>query len=53
MSNYNTNNTIYSQYEALARQETDVFFGGRLADYKYYDMAPVIGKAMELANRIL
>ena len=51
--NNTENNTVFSQYEALALRENDVFFGGRLADYKYYDMAPVIGKAIELANRIL
>lgn len=36
------NNAIAEQYRALAEQEKDVIFGGRLAEYKYYDMAPVI-----------
>lgn len=36
------NQAIYGQYRALADAESAVIFGGRLADYKYYDMAPVI-----------
>lgn len=40
------NNAVYARYAALAKQERNVIFGGRLAEYKYYDMAPVIGAAM-------
>ena len=47
------NNALYERYKALAEQEKNVFFGGRLAEYKYYDMAPTIERAMELANRIV
>lgn len=47
------NNALYERYKALAEQEKNVFFGGRLAEYKYYDMAPTIERAMELADRIL
>lgn len=36
------NNTIYQQYKDLADKEENVIFGGRLAEYKYYDMAPII-----------
>lgn len=36
------NSDIYARYKALAEKETDIVFGGRLAEYKYYDMAPVI-----------
>ncbi len=36
------NSELYLKYKALADQETDVIFGGRLAEYKYYDMAPTI-----------
>lgn len=36
------NNVIAEQYRALAAKETDIIFGGRLAEYKYYDMAPII-----------
>lgn len=45
--NNDRNNTLVEQYRALAAQEKDVIFGGRLAEYKYYDMAPVIAKAFE------
>ena len=36
------------KYRALARQEENVIFGGRLAEYKYYDMAPVIEQALSI-----
>ena len=42
------NNTLADQYHALAAQEPNVLFGGRLAEYKYYDMAPVIEKVLNL-----
>lgn len=44
--NDETNTRLYQQYKALADKETDVIFGGRLAEYRYYDMAPVIESAM-------
>ncbi|WP_240513623.1 UDP-galactopyranose mutase [Prevotella sp. P3-122] len=40
------NNNLYQRYKALADAETDVIFGGRLAEYRYYDMASVIKSAM-------
>ena len=40
------NSALYQKYKALADQEEDVIFGGRLAEYKYYDMAPVVEKVM-------
>ncbi len=42
------NATIYKQYKELADSENDVLFGGRLAEYAYYDMAPVIAKVLQL-----
>lgn len=42
------NNVLAEVYRKLAEQETDVIFGGRLAEYKYYDMAPVIEKVMKM-----
>ena len=42
------NNKLYQQYKNLADKETNVIFGGRLAEYKYYDMAPIIEKVLEL-----
>ena len=44
------NNALADKYRALAAEEKDVIFGGRLAEYKYYDMAPVIEKVMMLFN---
>lgn len=42
------NNELAEQYKQLAAQETDVIFGGRLAEYKYYDMAPIIEKVLQI-----
>lgn len=42
------NNALYLRYRELADAETNVIFGGRLAEYKYYDMAPVIARALSL-----
>lgn len=47
------NNSLAAQYRQLAEKETDVIFGGRLAQYKYYDMAPVIESVMELSAALL
>lgn len=44
--NDDRNNALSEAYKALARQEDGVLFGGRLAEYRYYDMAPVIERAM-------
>lgn len=42
------NNALYMQYKQLADTETNVIFGGRLAEYKYYDMDKVIERALAL-----
>ena len=42
------NAEIVAQYKSLAAAEKDVIFGGRLADYAYYDMAPVIQKVLQM-----
>lgn len=42
------NSELYAQYKNLADEEKDVIFGGRLAEYKYYDMAPIIEKALAM-----
>ena len=47
------NNALAERYRTLAGGEEDVIFGGRLADYKYYDMAPVMERAMKTAERII
>ena len=41
------NNTLYQQYKVLADKETNIIFGGRLAEYKYYDMAPIIEQVLK------
>lgn len=41
------NQLLFSQYEKLGKQEPNVIFGGRLAEYKYYDMDKVIASALE------
>ena len=45
--NDDRNNSLAEAYRQLAAKEENVIFGGRLAEYKYYDMAPVIEKVME------
>ena len=42
------NNALYQQYKALADAEPRVHFGGRLAEYKYYDMAPIVEKVLKM-----
>ena len=45
------NQALYQQYVALAENENHVIFGGRLAEYKYYDMDKVILSALERAKK--
>lgn len=47
------NNALAEQYRELAMKEENVIFGGRLAEYKYYDMAPTIESAMKAASNSL
>lgn len=42
------NNALADNYRELAAKEKNIIFGGRLAEYKYYDMAPIIEKVLEL-----
>lgn len=46
------NNAIADQYRTLAAQQTDVIFGGRLAEYRYYDMAPIVEKVLKLFRQM-
>lgn len=46
------NSELYLQYKALAEQEDGVIFGGRLAEYKYYDMAPTIESVFNLYENV-
>jgi UDP-galactopyranose mutase len=46
------NNEKYSKYKELADKETNILFGGRLAEYKYYDMHQVIDSALQFIKKI-
>ena len=47
------NQELYAKYAELACREKDVIFGGRLAEYKYYDMDKVIASALACVEREL
>ena len=47
------NNAIYLEYRDLGQKENKVIFGGRLGEYKYYDMDQVIAAALDRADSIL
>ena len=49
--NNDRNNEIYEKYKELAEKENNVIFGGRLGEYKYYDMHKVIERALECAKK--
>jgi UDP-galactopyranose mutase len=46
--NNEKNNALYLKYKELADKETNVIFGGRLAEYKYYDMHHIVEKVLNL-----
>ncbi len=46
--NDDRNNELADKYRNLAAKESDVIFGGRLADYRYYDMAPIVEQALAI-----
>ena len=46
------NTALYEQYKELASHETSILFGGRLGEYKYYDMDKVIASALEKSKEI-
>ena len=45
--NDDKNIALYEKYQELAQKESNVVFGGRLAEYKYYDMAPIVEKVLK------
>ena len=51
--NDDKNNKIYKKYKELADNDDKVVFGGRLAEYKYYDMHQVVGSALRKVDRWL
>lgn len=44
------NSLLYEKYKSLAEKQENVIFGGRLAEYKYYDMAPIVEKVLKIAT---
>ena len=51
--NDDKNSALYEKYKALADNEGNILFGGRLAEYRYYDMDAVIASALTAAEREL
>lgn len=47
------NNELFNRYQELAKKEENVIFGGRLGNYKYYDMDKVIEASLELVSKIV
>ena len=45
--NDEANDRLYAQYKVLADKEKNVIFGGRLAEYRYYDMAPIVERLLD------
>lgn len=46
------NQDLFSKYNTLAQKEEKVIFGGRLAEYKYYDMAPIVEKVLNIGKNL-
>jgi UDP-galactopyranose mutase len=51
--NNDLNNSLFNKYLDLSKQESNVIFGGRLGNYKYYDMDKTIEAALDLVNKEL
>lgn len=51
--NNDQNNKLFEEYKKLADQEKNIIFGGRLGNYKHYDMDKVIEAALETAEKEL
>ena len=47
------NNNLYQQYKQLALKQDNIIFGGRLGEYKYYDMDEVVQKVLEVCEEEL
>ena len=47
------NGTLYADYKKLAEGEKNIIFGGRLGEYKYYDMDAVVASALEMSEKEL
>jgi UDP-galactopyranose mutase len=51
--NDDPNNRKYQQYKQLGESDPNLIFGGRLGEYKYYDMHQVIAAALKLSKEII
>ena len=51
--NDEANSSLYNKYKELAQKESKVIFGGRLGEYKYYDMDAVVASALSMVKREL
>jgi UDP-galactopyranose mutase len=51
--NDDKNGNLYAKYKKLADEEQKVIFGGRLGEYKYYDMDAVIASALDMCEKVL
>lgn len=51
--NNGRNRQLYALYKALTEKEKNMIFGGRLGEYRYYDMDQVVARALEVANKEL
>ena len=51
--NNEKNNSLYEQYSELAKNDSHVIFGGRLGQYKYFDMDKVIAEALQCVKNNL
>ena len=51
--NDENNQEVYNQYKNLAEKEDKVFFGGRLAEYKYYDMNQAVESALNFCSKLI
>ena len=49
--NNEKNNTLYEKYKELSKKDDNIIFGGRLGEYKYYDMHKVIERALECVEK--
>lgn len=47
------NSKLYAEYKVLAEKESKIIFGGRLGEYKYYDMDAVIDSALKLGRKVI
>jgi UDP-galactopyranose mutase len=50
--NNDINNNLYKKYRQISEKENNILFGGRLAEYKYYDMHQIIGSALQKSKNI-